>query len=90
MNCGREFRVEMTKNRRGREERLEFIEGGLRFGRPDERLTFAQQTGNRKDDTGVSFDETTVEIGESQKYLDIEDRLGNGPFSDGANAFGIH
>ena len=90
MNCGREFRVEMTKNGRGHEQRFELIEGGFHFGRPDERLTFAQQAGDRKDDTGISFDETTVEIGESQKYLDVEDGFGNGPFSDSANAFGVH
>ena len=80
----------MTKNRCGREQRFELIEGGLCFGRSDKRLTLVQQAGDRKDDMGVSFNETTVEIGESQKYLDIEDRLGNRPFSDGANVFGIH
>ena len=31
-----------------------------------------------------------VEIGESQEYLDIEDRFKNKPFSDGANAFGVY
>ena len=71
-------------------KRFEFIEGGFSFGRPDKVWTFAQQAGDWKDDTYVSFNEITVEIGESQKYLDIEDRLGNRPFSNDANAFGIH
>src|SRR5271168_3281810 len=90
MERDREFRVEMTKNRSRREQGLEFIKSGLGFGGPDKTLTFAQQAGDRDDDTRVSFDEATIEVGESQEDLDVEDRLRNRPFGDGANAFGIH
>src|SRR5277367_4339784 len=90
MEHDREFRVEMTKNRSRREQGLELIEGSLGFGGPDKTLTFAQQAGDRNDNTGISLDEATVEIGESQEYLNIEDRLRNRPFGDGINAFGIH
>ena len=90
MKCDRKFRVEMTKNRRGCEQGLEFIEGGLGFSGPQEALAFAQQAGDWNDDTGISFDKATVEVGESKKHLDIKNRLGNRPFGDGTNAFGIH
>src|SRR5271155_562171 len=90
MERDREFRVEMTKNRCRREQGLELIEGSLGFGGPDETLTLAQQAGDRNDDTRISFDEKTVEIGESQEYLNIEDGFRDRPFVNGANAFGIH
>ena len=90
MEHDREFRVEMTEDRSRREQGLEFIKSGLGFGGPDETLTFAQQAGDRDDNTRISFDETAVEVGESQEDLDVEDRLRNRPFGDGANAFGIH
>ena len=53
-------------------------------------LALAQQVGNRNDNTGISFDEMTIEIGESKKYLNIKDRFENRPFSNGVNAFGIY
>src|SRR5271169_3054268 len=90
MERDRKFRVEMTEDRSRREQGLELIEGSLGFGGPDKTLTFAQQAGDRNDDARVSFDEATVEVGESQEYLNIEDGFGDRPFVNGANAFGIH
>ena len=80
----------MTQDGRRGEQRLEFIKCGLGFGRPYEPLAFAKQVSDREHDTGVSVNEAAVEVCETEEYLDVEDRLGDWPFGDGADAFWVH
>jgi hypothetical protein len=83
-------RVEMSEDGRCSEELLELFECGLRLGGPFERLAFVQQVSNREDNARVSIDKTAVEVGESEEYLNVEDGLGDRPFSNGLNAFWVH
>ena len=90
MESDRELGVEVPEDWRRGEQELESIECGLGLDRPCKLLSFAQQVGNREDNARVSIDKTAVEVGESEEYLNVEDRLGDWPFGDGANAFGVH
>ena len=50
----------------------------------------AKKAGNGDDDARVSFDKATVEIAESEEYLDIKNGFWDGLFSNGTDTFGIH
>ena len=80
----------MFENRGGGEPGFEFFKAGLTISRPVEFLAFSQEGCNGGCDAGVSFNESTVEVRETEEYLDFLD-VGRGwPFIYGDDTIGIH
>lgn len=68
-----QVRVEMTKDVGSLEGGLDQVEGIFCCLVPFEGGIFLEQLRHGQNDTGVTFDEASVEIGEAEELLDVSD-----------------
>jgi hypothetical protein len=67
VQCTREHGIEMTENGACGKSFFDRIESSLRIGRPIELGVLSQELGDGKNDAGVSFYETTIEVRKAEE-----------------------
>jgi len=88
-NC-RFRRIKVTENRGSAESLFQRGECVFGFRRPLELDFFSSEIRERSRNLTVAFDETPIEIGETEEYLDIVRRLWTFPFENCFNFGGVH
>ena len=90
MEANRERGVEVLEDGGSREATFELVKSSLTGGGPVKLLALTKERGNCSGDSGITFNETTVEISKTKEDLDFLNRGGNRPFGDCNDAVGIH
>ena len=92
MYMDRERGIEVAEDRSRGKTFLEFIQGGLRLRCPIETrtLVLAEERGHGCHDAGITVNETTVEVGKADEYLNILNAGWCRPRGNGGDAVWVH